>query len=237
MLERIVSRLPAPVRHRVQRWRHPASADALGSVRPVSEWWGFDRGTPVDRYYIAQFVHEHAADIAGRVLEVRNSEYTRRFGRDVVRADVLDIDATNPDATVVADLSAAGDVAAEQFDCFILTQTLQFIYDVRSAVAHAQRFLRPGGVLLATVPAVSRIAPRDGIDTDQWRFTPASCTRMFGDAFGADRVEVRSYGNVFAASAFLRGLAVQELPRRKLDVHDPYFPLIVAVRAVKREGR
>ena len=32
---------------------------------------------------------------------------------------------------------------------------------------------------------------------------------------------------------FLRGAAVEELPRDKLDVHDPYFATLVCVRAVK----
>ena len=105
---------------------------------------------------------------------------------------------------------------------------------VAAALHHAHRILRPGGVLLATVPAVSRIAPRYGLERDYWRFTPASCVRLFGAAFGDLRVAVRSYGNVRAGTAFLLGMAQEELSRRELEAHDPYFPLILAVRAVKR---
>jgi hypothetical protein len=213
------------------RWRRrvrPAWLTALGT-RPASDHWGFDRGTPVDRYYIAQFLAEHRGDIHGRVLEVRDSEYTDRFGAGVIAREVLDIDAANPRATIVADLAA--NVPGERCDCFILTQTLQFVYDVRAAVMNARGLLCPGGVLLATMPAVSRVAPRAGLDADYWRFTRASCTRLFGDVFGADAVSVRTYGNVYAATAFLRGMALEELSRRKLDRHDPYFPVIIAVRA------
>lgn len=218
-----------PVLRRVLR---PSRIGIFDTV-PVSAEWGFDRGTPIDRYYIGRFLEAHAADVRGRVLEVKSSDYTRRFDRGVVRADVLDIDPKNEQATIVADLTATDHVPAGLFDCFILTQTLQFIYDAPAAVRHAHRLLAPGGALLATVPVVSRLAPRYGIETEYWRFTPASCRRLFGDVFGAANVEVVTFGNVLADVAFLQGVAVQEIARGRLDVNDPYFPLIVGVRAVR----
>lgn len=220
----------------LRRLRYP-SIDGLLSVRPKSSHWGWDRGTPVDRYYIDQFLAEHAADIRGNALEVKDADYTKRFGRGVVRSDVLDIDRANAQATIVADLSIGEGIPREFFDCFILTQTLQFIYDFRGAVVQCERLLRPEGVLLATVPALSRIAHDDGLEWDYWRFTAASCRRVFGEVFGDDNVTVRTYGNVLASTAFLRGTALEEIPRRKLDVNDPYFPTLVAIRAVKRRQR
>ena len=202
-------------------------------TRPLSDTWGFDRGTPVDRYYIEHFLERHARDIRGRVLEMKSSVYTKRFGTGVHTADVLDIDASNADATIIADLSATATLPESRFDCFILTQTLQFIFEVESAIASAHRLLSPGGTLLVTVPCVSRVAPRYGQDTDYWRFTPASCRRLFASAFGAEHVEVEPLGNVAAAVAFLRGAAVEEIPRRVLDANDPDFPVVIAVRAVK----
>jgi SAM-dependent methyltransferase len=214
------------------RLRHP-SLDGLLGTKPVSDHWGWDRGKPVDRYYIEQFLAEHAADVCGRVLEVKDSDYSRAFGRGVTRMDVLDLDATNPAATIIADLSIGDGIPADAFDCFVITQTLQFIYDVHGAIAQCHRLLAPGGVLLATVPVVSRIVHDDGLEWDYWRFTAASCHRLFGDVFGAQQVSVRTWGNVLAGVAFLRGTACQEIPRRKLDVNDPYFPILVTVRAVK----
>jgi hypothetical protein len=114
----------------------------------------------VDRYYIERFLDEERREIRGRVLEVLNREYTEQFGAGVDRSDVLDLDPANPAATIVADLAAAESIPSETFDCFILTQTLQFIFDVGAAVDHAHRVLRPGGTLLCTVPAVSRIGRR-----------------------------------------------------------------------------
>ena len=64
-----------------------------------------DGGRPIDRHYIERFLETHRRDIRGRVLEVRDPAYTRRFGGDAVSiADVLDIDGRNGLANVVADL-------------------------------------------------------------------------------------------------------------------------------------
>ena len=222
----------ASLRRRLQRWLFPAWMGSLRSTRPLSNGWGFDRGRPVDRYYIDSFLEEHRQDIQGRVLEILNTEYTRRFGAGVDRADILDIDPANRQATIVADLAAADSIPSDSFDCFILTQTLQLIYDVKSAIVHAHRILRPGGVLIVTIPALSRLAG-DGY-TDYWRFTPASCARLFGEVFGAEQISVTAYGNVLSAVAFLEGMAHEELSKRELDMIDERFPVLLAIRAVKK---
>jgi hypothetical protein len=200
----------------------------------LSSDFGYDRGTPVDRYYIERFLAQHRSDIRGRVLEVKEPIYTKRFGARVERSDILDVDAGNPRATFVADLAAADEVPTEAFDCFILTQTLQLIYRAEAAVHHAHRVLQLGGVLLATVPAVSRVAYPPEVAPDYWRFTAAACTTLFGEAFGPDHVAVRAHGNVLTCIAFLTGMALEELKRTELETDDPLFPLIVTVRAVKR---
>jgi SAM-dependent methyltransferase len=164
------------------RRRRPVLLGSLGRTRPVDLHWGASRGQPVDRWYIERFLEDHRASITGRVLEVKDSTYTARFGREVSEHGVLDVDASNPRATYVADLAAADALPGAHFDCFVLTQTLQYVYDVRAAVAHAHRILAPGGALLVTLPAVSRVTepPLD----DFWRFTAESARRLFGDAFG-----------------------------------------------------
>ncbi len=217
---------------RLRRLRHPAFLGTIRRTTPLSNHWGRDRGTPVDRYYIEHFLAGARNTIRGRVLEVMNADYTGRFGVAVERSDVLDVDPGNAAATIVADLANADDVPSETFDCFILTQTLQYIYDIRSAVEHAHRILRPGGTLLCTVPTVSRIARRE-LDSEYWRLTAAACARLFGDVFAGGVVDVRARGNVLSAVAFLVGMAREELSSRELDRDDPFFPVIVTVQARK----
>jgi SAM-dependent methyltransferase len=228
----LLARVLGPALPVLRRWRRPATFTEMDTA-PLSTEWGFDRGTPIDRYYIERFLARHAGDIRGRVLEVKNSDYTRRFGQGVTEAAVLDVSADNPLATLVADLSRPEMFPEGRFDCFVLTQTMQFIYEVQAVVQSAHRLLAPGGVLLVTVPSISRIAPRYGPTTEFWRFSAASCTRLFGDVFGEGNVEVRTHGNVLAATAFLYGAALEEIPPEKLDVDDPFFPLIVSVRATR----
>lgn len=230
--------LPSPLlrwRRWLRRRLRPARLGTLRGRAPVSDSWGFDRGTPVDRHYIESFLAEHRQDVRGRVLEVQDSGYTDRFGNGLLARDVLDVDPANPRATVVADLATADAVPPDRFDCFLLTQTLHFIWDLPAALRHARRILRPGGVLLATLPAVSRVSGGAAAH-DYWRLTGAGAERLFGEAFEPENVRVEVYGNALAAIAFLAGMAREELKARELDRRDERFPVIVGVRAVKAEG-
>ena len=161
-----------------------------------------------------------------------NSEYTERFGVGVESSDVLDIDSANPLVTIVADLAAADEVPSDAFDCFVLTQTLQYIYDLHSALGHVHRVLRPGGTVLCTVPTISRIA-KGTLDSEYWRLTALGTERLFKDAFAGGTVDARAHGNVLTAVAFLVGMAAEELSPRELDLADPFFPLLVTVKATK----
>jgi hypothetical protein len=94
---------------------------------PFSIRYGFDRGGPVDRYYIENFLQQNADSIQGRVLEIGDNEYTMRYGgKKVTQSDIFHVNAENPKATIIGDLSNAPQVPDNSFDCIILTQTLQF---------------------------------------------------------------------------------------------------------------
>lgn len=211
---------------------------SLRRLQPLSRNFGWDRGgLPVDRYYIESFLARHADDVSGRVLEVRDDAYTRQFGGNrVERSDVLHPVPGNPAATIVADLtdSEPSALPANAFDCVILTQVLPFISDVAAALRTVHRILRPGGVVLATVPGISQIVRRD-MDAwgDYWRFTSLSARGLFEDAFPRGTVEVEAHGNVLAATAFLYGLSSDELRPEERDHVDPDYEVLIAVRAVK----
>ncbi len=237
--------LPARVRYRLRALQQRRDHRPVGRVRfgdlrrlqPVSRVFGYDRGQPVDRYYIENFLARWADDVRGRVLEIKDDSYTRKFGGDRVTAsDVLDIDERNQEATIVADLACANHVPSDAFDCIIFTETLQLIYDARAAVQTLLRVLKPGGVLLATFPGIRQIDYRQCGDYWSWAFTRLSARRLFEEAFPAANLEVEAHGNVLAAISLLHGLATEELSRKELDSRDPDYEVVVTVRAVKPEA-
>lgn len=206
----------------------------LKRVEPISHAWGYDRGRPVDRYYIENFLAEHADDIQGRTLEIGDDSYTRQFGGDrVATRDVLHVTESNAGATIVADLTSADHIPSNAFDCIILTQTLHLIYDTRAALRTLHRILKPGGVLLATFPGISQLDHYEWAESWYWGFTTRSARRLFDEVFPADNVEIRAHGNVLTAISFLHGLAAEELRQEELDHCDPHYELSITVRAVK----
>ncbi|MBI5482360.1 MAG: methyltransferase [Deltaproteobacteria bacterium] len=226
--------------HQLRRLWDPArvSTDPFTRLEPVSRRFGMDRGLPLDRYYIERFLAAHAADVHGRVLEIGDPGYTRRFGGDrVTRSDVLGARPGMPAVTIVGDLTRPDGLPLGCYDCVILTQTLPFIYDVGAAVRTVHLMLRPGGVLLATAPVISHISRYD-MDRwgDFWRLTDLALRRLLETVFPPAAVTVAAHGNVRVAAAFLYGLVVEDLPPEALAVDDPDYPLVVTARAVTSQA-
>ena len=212
----------------------PIRFGSLRRLTPIGASWGGDRGLPIDRHYIEHFLSLHSRDIHGHVLEVRDDTYVRKFGGNRVSTiDVLYPIEGHPGATIVADLASAENIPANTFDCIVLTQTLQFIYNTAAAVRTLHRILKPGGVLLATFPGISQSSRRTTRWNDYWRFTAVSSTRLFAEVFPQRQLQVSAYGNVLTAIAFLHGLAAEELHAGELDFVDPDYELVITVRAVK----
>lgn len=204
----------------------------IRSTRPLSDNWGYDRGNPIDRYYIEGFLAANASDVKGRVLEVQEDDYSRRFGGGKVTGqDILNIDTSNPKATIVGDLADPATLSSGQFDCIILTQTLHLVFDMAAAVRNVRRSLKPGGVLLITVPGITPVGPHEDYSW-YWSLTEQALRRLLSECFDEDKVTSATFGNLFAATAFLHAAAVEEVPRRKLDRFDPAYPVTVAARAV-----
>jgi SAM-dependent methyltransferase len=200
---------------------------------PYHRKYGLRVGRPVDRVYIEGFLERHASDVHGRVLEIYDRVYTERFGGDrVERSEVLDSSPTGAEATLHGDLETGAGLPGEAFDCFICTQTLSLIYDVRAAVANAHMLLKPGGVLLVTVPGISQQAdPANEEFPDYWRFTKLALERLLREHFTT--VEVEAHGTVAATGAFLYGVPADEFDPAQLAPHDPDYELVVCGRAVR----
>jgi hypothetical protein len=199
----------------------------LHRTRPFGTFAGYDRGTPVDRPLIESFLDRHRDLVRGRVLEVKAAEYTRRYGgAAVTEAVIVDIDATNQAATVVADLCEPGSLGDLQVDCVILTQTLQFLAQPTAALANAWAALRPGGAILVTAPCVSGIDPWLG-ECDRWRFTQHGLAELVDRACPGADCTVEPMGNVLLGAAYLYGLAAEELDGSDYADIDPTLPLTV----------
>jgi SAM-dependent methyltransferase len=236
--------LPAPFRRWMRQThvrvteRPPYKMVRFGSLRrvtPIHSGFSIWRGEYVDRYYIERFLEGNASFIKGHVLELAGNEYTRRFGRDrVTQSDVLDVRLGHPMATIIADLTVGDDIPSDAFDCIILTQVLNFIYDVKAAIRTIHRILKPGGCVLVSVAGLSQIV-QDEMEYcgDYWRFTSLSLRMLFEEAFPGENVTVEAHGNVLAGIAFLHGLAVEELRKDELDYRDPNFEVSVLLKAVK----
>ena len=206
----------------------------LRRLSPISKHFGFDRGQPIDRYYIDNFLAQNSGDIHGRVLEIGDNYYTKKYGGNkITQSDVFHAIEGNPEATIVGDLSSAEDVPTESFDCLILTQTLQLIYEVRLALKTIYRILKPGGVALVTIPGITSLSDKEWRGTWYWNYTTLSAQRLFEEVFPAVNVKVKTYGNVLSATAFLQGLATQELQQKELDYRDPNYEVIITIRAAK----
>jgi len=229
-------RLPFSVQMKIKRWF--MGRIRFGNLRrltPIGKEFGRERGLPVDRLYIEEFLADNLQYVHGHVLEIGDATYTRRFGGErVKKSDVLHVVEGNPEATIVGDLSKADHIPSEYFDCIIITQTLNRIYDIRSALATLFRILKSGGVLLVTVPGISKVGDgSDWGDDWHWAFTDQSARLLFEEFFNKPNVEVETYGNVLTAIAFLHGIATEDLTREELVYKDKEYQVIITVKAVK----
>jgi hypothetical protein len=103
-----------------------------------------------------------------------------------------------------------------------------------AGVRTLHRVLKPGGVLLLTVPGtISQLEQGQWRATWYWGLGPLAVQRLFDEIFSPGNIEVTSHGNVLASTAFLQGIAAEELNSAELDHRDPLYPLLITVRAVK----
>lgn len=199
--------------------------------QPLSTKFGYDRGTPIDRFWIETFLKENGACFKGECLEIGDDRYIRKFGNSTVRTTILDINQRNRQATIIADLQRMPNVDSNRFDCIILTHVLGMVEDMSAAVREIYRVLKPGGVVLVTSAC---IAPLFKGNVGKWHIMPDGASCLFNPVFGKGNVEIKTYGNVYSGQAFWVGMSQEELSTHELTVNDDRFPCIVAVKATKK---
>lgn len=238
-LKDVIKKIVPPSAYRPARvwWnrRQPVEWNQLRRLTPMSRNFGFNRGGCIDRYYIDAFIERHQTDVRGHVLEILDAHYTQMFGGERVEvSDVLHAAPGNPEATMVGDLATGEGIPPNAFDCLIITQTFQLIFDLQGAIANAYEALKPGGALLASFPGICQISRYDAERWgDYWRFTTLSVRRLCELVFPSENVLVEGHGNILAAVSYLHGMAVEDLTAEELDYHDPDYEIVITARAQK----
>lgn len=205
------------------------------STKPVSRVFGSERGKAVDRYYIEKFLCENSAVVRGRVLEIANNNYTLQFGGDRVTESVVSHVKGWGTGTILCNFESGEGVKDNEFDCIICTQTLQYIFDLQSAIRNIYRMLRPGGSVLITVPGIKPLCKYDNDHWgEQWSFTVKSVKKLCDSVCDEGDVSIKQYGNVKTATAYLYGVCVEELDISDFEYNDSQYPFIICAKITKR---
>lgn len=257
---RIANRYKTKALQRYKRLCHPPKWHNLRSTKPISQVFGFDRGTPIDRIYTNDFLSANAHFIQGRVCEIAENTYTKAFGSNITQSEILHYTKDNKNATIIGDLTEHSTLPQGILDCFVCTVTLNFIYDYKAAIKGIYLMLksnggggitnsmcetsptnqsinpsaRPSSTALITVAGLVQISQYDCERWgDYWRFTDMGIKRDFEEVFGEGNVEVSTYGNVLSATAELQGIAAEELKHDELFYNDPRYPVLITIVAKK----
>ena len=203
-------------------------------IVPVSRKFGAERGFAVDRVYIEDFLSRYKEDVRGIAMEIESDAYIKKFGGNKVTSQII-IHVKGWENTLKANLETGEGLYENMVDCFICTQTLQYIYHLDKAVENIYKLLRPNGVALITVPGIKSLSQyHDQNWGEWWSFTRRSVNRLFSEVFGEDNVQIDSYGNVKTAMAFLYGLCKEDMTEDDFIYNDEQFPFLITARVLKR---
>ena len=201
-------------------------------ANPADPYNGGSRGTTVSRYYIKRFLDYACGAIPRRenlkTYEVGDARYSNYYYPNAYHG-VLDYKAGQ-------DLTKNETLPKGEFDIFFCTQVYNFLFDVPAAISGSRQVLKDDGYLLCTVVGnVSQVIRGDMEDYgDYWRFTHLGIRRLIERFFDKDKIEIISYGNAMATTAYIQGMCVEDLPRKELlDELDPEYALVIGIIARK----
>jgi glycosyltransferase involved in cell wall biosynthesis/SAM-dependent methyltransferase len=179
------------------------------------------RHFPIDRYHIDRFFARYAEDLRGRVLEAGGDGFTDRY-RGHNHPLAIEKRWTHPERW-----------EPDTFDCVILPHCLQTLLDVKTYVEEIHRILKPGGVVLVTLPGILVKSDPEWGAKWIWSFTPLSAQKMFETVFGEGHVVSLAFGNVPALISLSNELSRQVLEEREIDLYEAGYEVLITIRAVK----
>jgi len=198
-------------------------------LKPVSRRCGYERGTPIDRYYIEKFIDINQENIHDRVMEVADNQYTQKFDKHVRESLVMHVEGWGKNVVQINLETGMGVCEyADSIDCFICTQTIQMIYDMKSAICNIYQLLKSGGTALITIAGIAALSLYDYFNWGEyWRVTPKSMRKILEGVFDKDKIEIFGYGNVKTTIAFLYGVCVEDLREADFAYDDEQFPMLI----------
>jgi hypothetical protein len=185
---------------------------------------------PIDRYYIKQAIKNYSKYIQGPVLEIGGRDYTENYGNvDPNESFILNYVPMVGNNVIVGDLCDYPSLGGRKFQTFICTQTLNFVYDFKSAIDTSYKLLNHGGYYLGTVASVSNISKYDDSRWgDYWRFTRKGMEKILLDS-KFEIIDIRGFGNILAAKAMFDGLVVEDFDQEELlEINDSGYPVIIS---------
>lgn len=209
-------------------------------LQPVGRTFGYSRGSSISRYYIEKFLGANIHYIKGNILEIGDNQYTQKYGASDSVSYVFRYgegqnyyDKENNVNVVYGNLEKEVNVEDVKFDCIILTQVLDMIFDIKNAIKNVKHLLCEGGVILLTV---SGITPISRSDMDRyghyWCFTNKAIETLLNDDWYHS--EVYTYGNAKVACAFIQGMSSEELTKEELDYCDEEFQVMLSAVCRRR---
>jgi len=208
----------------------------LNSINKYSEKFGFDRGTPIDRYYIDEFIRNlEFENEFNTALEFGELHYVERFNvRQKFFLSHPDFSKRkDPKNQIFFDLNTQNKYDGVKFDLIISTNVINFTKNPFVTLSHHIDMLNVDGMLLLTASSSMPISQFDAERWgDYWRFTPDAMNHLLENL--DCEYHVQSFGNFKSSVAFLCGLASEEMKATDLKEKDTRYPLLVVALVKKK---
>jgi hypothetical protein len=208
--------------------RHTIDWGDLRRTAPFCQVFGLTRGTPIDRYYLGQFIREIRLQVAGTVLEVGGIVSNRDLYQfeQATAYQTLDV-AEGPGVTLVGNVHDAAMLPAASLDAVVIFNVLEHCQHPWVVVDNIHRWLRASGKCFCMVPSAQRLHDFPG---DYWRPLPDGLQQLFHN-FSQQQLYV--YGNPLTVMASFMGVAAEELSPHELDDWHPDYPVATCLVATK----
>jgi hypothetical protein len=200
----------------------------LRRTTPFCHRFGLTRGTPIDRYYLGQFIREIRPQVTGTVLEVGGVVSNRDLYQfeQAMAYQTLDV-AEGPGVTLVGNVHDPATIPAASLDAIVLFNVLEHCQNPWVVVQNIYRWLRVTGKCFCMVPSAQRL---HDFPRDYWRPLPDGLQQLFR---GFSQQKVYVYGNPLTVVASFMGIAAEELSPQELDAWHPEYPVATCLVATK----